>query len=795
MNREGKYYQLLLILLAFISCSALGQETSEVYGIVKDESGLPIPGARVRIKDQNVGIRTKDDGSYLLKISSSEICLLVFSIETYKSEERRIDSREAARIELNVTLFPTLAFEEVEVVRKSESTKKNEEGFQLDVLELKKLSNLTGDVNKVLKATPGINIRETGGLGSGFELSLNGLSGKQIRYFIDGVPMENFGSSLTLNNYPVNLIKRVEIYKGAVPISLSSDALGGAINIVTDDRPFSFLDIAYSGGSFNTHRLSLNGQYAFNKRVILRFLSFFNHSDNSYDMDSVSVYDLELGNFLEKKSIKRWHDHYTSGMARAELIIDDVKWTDRFSFRTTFAANRKNYQHPDNNLKRVFNDFHSRNKTLITSVDYAKKVNRFDIGLYAMAGWIEDRIIDTSRLKYNWNQEFLQREEDNPKGELYERRSLFVLNDFIQRSSVGVGYEFSKSHRLETRFYQGYLVRTGEDLVNEFNTSFVSQNFIEKYILGFSYRFKTKNEKLQCTVFGKEYWFRGKITSVDFEDNEVVTKPSLSQTGFGTAGSIYLFKPLLLRLSAEKAYRIPEAHEILGDGVYINPNPELKSENSLNLNAGLILRLKPTSNWLANASVNGFYRLSKDFIRFKPLGPFGTYENLENITTIGVEGGVEVTWKKRIRAGVNMTFQNITDQTEFDEGLPNVNHQSRIPNVPWLFGNARLGYYPTFGNKKQQFGISTSVRYVHEFFLTWENLGSSFSKHIIPMQFTQGLDIEYSWKEGRYNVSFSVSNLWNATVYDNFSIPRPGRAFYAKMRYNLRKKSNPNNRK
>lgn len=795
MDQKGKYCLLVFALITAIWAPVFAQGKVEVKGTVSDEGGMPMPGATVRIKDQRIGTHTATDGSYSLKLNAKQSVVLIFSMETYKSIEKEIVFSEKQQVEVNVSLVPSQELQEVEVFHKTEATKKNEEGFQLDVLELKELSNLTGDVNKVLKATPGINIRETGGLGSGFELSLNGLSGKQIRYFIDGVPMENFGSSLTLNNYPVNLIKRVEIYKGAVPISLSSDALGGAINIVTDDRSFSFLDIAYSGGSFNTHRFSLNGQYAFNSKVKLRFLSFFNHSDNSYDMDSVSVYDVELGNFLEKKSIKRWHDHYTSGMARAELIVDDIKWADRFSFRTTFAANRKNYQHPDNNLKRVFNDFHSRNKTFLASIDYSKKIKKFDVGLYAIGGWIEDRIIDTSRLKYNWNQEFLEREDDNPKGELYERRSLFVLNDFIQRSSVGIGYEFSKSHRLETRFYQGYLVRTGEDLVNELNTSFVSPNVIEKYILGLSYRFKTKNEKLQWTVFGKEYWFRGKITSIDFEDNEVVTRPSLSQTGFGTAGSIYLFKPLLLRLSAEQAYRIPESHEILGDGVYINPNPELKSENSLNLNAGLVLRLKPKSNWSTNASVNGFYRLSKNFIRFKPLGPFGTYENLENITTVGVEGGVEVAWKKLIRVGVNMTFQNITDQTEFDEGLPNVNYQSRIPNVPWLFGNARLGYYPTFGNKKQQFGISTSVRYVHEFFLTWENLGSSFSKHIIPMQFTQGLDMEYSWQDGRYNVSFSVSNLWNATVYDNFSIPRPGRAFYAKMRYNLRKKSNPNNRK
>lgn len=45
--------------------------------------------------------------------------------------------------------------------------------------------------------------------------------------------MNYFGSSLSLNNFFANLIDQIEVYKGDVPIHLSSDALRGAIKAVT----------------------------------------------------------------------------------------------------------------------------------------------------------------------------------------------------------------------------------------------------------------------------------------------------------------------------------------------------------------------------------------------------------------------------------------------------------------------------------------------------------------------------------------------------------------------------------
>jgi hypothetical protein len=41
----------------------------------------------------------------------------------------------------------------------------------------------------------------------------------------------------------------------------------------------------------------------------------------------------------------------------------------------------------------------------------------------------------------------------------------------------------------------------------------------------------------------------------------------------------------------------------------------------------------------------------------------------------------------------------------------------------------------------------------------------------------------YSLQNGRYNVGLECRNLANALLYDNFSLQKPGRAFYVNLRY------------
>jgi outer membrane cobalamin receptor len=67
------------------------------------------------------------------------------------------------------------------------------------------LHNTTLNLTQTLDRISGVKIRETGGVGFNAQISINGFSGRHIKVFMDGMPMEGFGSSFQLNNMPVNL--------------------------------------------------------------------------------------------------------------------------------------------------------------------------------------------------------------------------------------------------------------------------------------------------------------------------------------------------------------------------------------------------------------------------------------------------------------------------------------------------------------------------------------------------------------------------------------------------------------
>ena len=66
--------------------------------------------------------------------------------------------------------------------------------------------------------------------------------------FLDSVPLELAGYPFGVWNVPVNLVRGVEVYRGVVPVRFGTDALGGALNLVSDNRPVTNLAASYQVG-------------------------------------------------------------------------------------------------------------------------------------------------------------------------------------------------------------------------------------------------------------------------------------------------------------------------------------------------------------------------------------------------------------------------------------------------------------------------------------------------------------------------------------------------------------------
>lgn len=90
------------------------------------------------------------------------------------------------------------------------------------------------DLPSLLKATPGIAVTNTGGLGSSSSIQLRGMATSQTLILVNGVRTASATlGSTTLAGIPLDSVERVEIAKGPHSAVWGADAIGGVINIIT----------------------------------------------------------------------------------------------------------------------------------------------------------------------------------------------------------------------------------------------------------------------------------------------------------------------------------------------------------------------------------------------------------------------------------------------------------------------------------------------------------------------------------------------------------------------------------
>lgn len=89
------------------------------------------------------------------------------------------------------------------------------------------------NVQQVLNTELGFRFSNDMALGTS-DVMLMGMSGRNVKILLDGVPMIDRGDTReSLNQIDINSIERIEIVEGPLSVSYGTDALAGVINIIT----------------------------------------------------------------------------------------------------------------------------------------------------------------------------------------------------------------------------------------------------------------------------------------------------------------------------------------------------------------------------------------------------------------------------------------------------------------------------------------------------------------------------------------------------------------------------------
>jgi iron complex outermembrane receptor protein len=147
---------------------------------------------------------------------------------------------------------------EVEAARPNEEKTDEDDAVPfVTIIDAKKPSARVASVADLLERQAGVQVRSRGGLGSFTSVSLRGSDSAEIAIFVDGVPLSRSASgTIDLSLLPVDGLDRVEIWRGVPPIELGSEAVGGAINLITKKGGRSGARASAGVGSFGARSVS-----------------------------------------------------------------------------------------------------------------------------------------------------------------------------------------------------------------------------------------------------------------------------------------------------------------------------------------------------------------------------------------------------------------------------------------------------------------------------------------------------------------------------------------------------------
>ncbi|KAA0915765.1 TonB-dependent receptor domain-containing protein [Psychrobacter sp. ANT_WB68] len=193
--------------------------------------------------------------TYLRLCILSALGVFAMSATAATADSSAIDDSELPQVELD----------KIVVTATRTPTKTSNVIAQTRVIDKEDLQRYQGQtVTDILKNQPGINITQSGGMGTASNFYMRGFDSKQVLVLIDGI---RYGSislgSPSLNLLSADQIDRIEILYGASGSSIyGSDAMGGVIQIFTKGNSVeqSNVSTTVGYGSNDHYQVGVTGQ-------------------------------------------------------------------------------------------------------------------------------------------------------------------------------------------------------------------------------------------------------------------------------------------------------------------------------------------------------------------------------------------------------------------------------------------------------------------------------------------------------------------------------------------------------
>ncbi|MEM6263387.1 MAG: TonB-dependent receptor [Bacteroidota bacterium] len=765
-------------------------------GLIKDEKGAPLPGATILLDGTRTGGFTNSKGEYFLNNIPVGNWQVEASFVGYQKDTKDITIAANKTLIVDFTLQEGVSeLDEVLVIGKTKAAQLAEQAITINTVNAQELQGQTQDVAEVLDRVEGVRIRQSGGLGSQTNISINGLTGNSIRFYYNGIPSEFLGGGFELNTLPISNVDRIEVYKGVMPANIGTDALGGGINVATNQSSLKSRDFSYQYGSFNTHRIAGSFTQPLGDKWYVNVNANYNYSDNNYEMEvenNTYAPNLPFPTGTEMIRVRRFHDAFSSflGHVNAGYLNKEKRLSLKAGVYLT--ATSREVQHGVRVNIIPFGEMEYKGQDTYLKFDLSKGFSeKWQLNYSGIAGYSRVMITDSSQSVYDWNGNNIT--SINPAifringAELLGIPSISDVYNYNTVNRVGLTRSFKHNFSIGLHHFFAYQDRRGREEL-EINyiagedpnqTGFqIARNItsleVQKLLFKQKLELLATLKSFQYTTQGVNTLTRGSGTRSELP---IVTSAE-QDWGYNTAIKWQFHKKMFLRASYEDALRIPTQTEIFGDLQTIVPNFSLQPERSQNFNAGL----KADLSDLIKINLNYFIRSQRNLILLQILDvESARFINQNRVYSSGVELALTGELTKHLSFVWNITHFDIEIrainqlQDDFLIGKP-------VPNIPTFFSNLGLTYtLEDIFRQDNTLQFNLDGQFVDEFSFIQEGRVRN-DDNWIPTQYAIDAGLTFQLKE-KISFNFQANNLLDAALFDVISVPKPGRNFAVKVRY------------
>jgi TonB-linked SusC/RagA family outer membrane protein len=236
----------LLFLFAVVATSAMAQKT--VTGVVKDDSGDPMPGVNVIVAGTTNGTITDTNGKYSIQVPNKNT-VLHFSFIGMEAQDVPVAGKSVINVVLKAS---AVGLDEVVVTSLGLSREKKSLGYSVAEVSGDEMQKVAQEnvLNSLSGKVAGVQVSSVGVPGSSVSMVIRGASSlttdNQPLFVVDGIPMNNTLNNVTemardtkvdygnaISDLNADDIESVTVLKGPSAAALYGSRAGNGVVIIT----------------------------------------------------------------------------------------------------------------------------------------------------------------------------------------------------------------------------------------------------------------------------------------------------------------------------------------------------------------------------------------------------------------------------------------------------------------------------------------------------------------------------------------------------------------------------------